>query len=278
MRVQFTGKQIIAPNLPIRQMRSVLTIEDGQLTIDPVELRAAGGTISGPLILDGRQKIPVVRTDLMLKGMKLKSILDEFGMGELTSGTFGGRIVLSGRGTSLADVLGSADGRVTVAMSGGTLSPLLVELIGLDIAEALAVAISENDRPVRIRCAVGALDARNGTLQSKAFVFDTEDSTIWIHGNVDLQHERLAVRVRADPKDASPLSANAPIAISGPLGSPNVAIDTLGTEGEGGVAEAIGKILNPVLALLPFFDLGAAEDIDCGPFTPRQENRQRGAE
>jgi hypothetical protein len=61
----------------------------------------------------------------------------------------------------------------------------------------------------------------------------------------------------------SPLSANAPIAISGPFRDPDIAIDPTGTAGEG-LFDRIISLADPILALLPVVDLGTAKDRDCG--------------
>lgn len=263
MRVDFSGEEIIAPNTPINGLETVLLLENGVLTLEPLELDAAGGNLAGRLVLDGSRETPRVQTWLDLKSLALKRFLGEFDMGDLTSGTIGGRVELGGSGNSLAEALGRADGRVTLAMTGGSLDPTVVELIGLDIGEALAVTLTEEKDPVQIRCMLSDMVAEDGTLKVQGLVLDTTDSLILGSGSIDLEEERLDLRVKARPKDVSLLSANAPVAITGTMRHPEIAIDTLNTEDEGGLPEAIGKIVNPILALLPFVDLGLGEDADC---------------
>ena len=91
---------------------------------------------------------------------------------------------------------------------------------------------------------------------------DTTDSTLLATGAVNFGTEKLAMTLHADPKDASPLSANAPIAITGKFRDPDLAIDPTRTAGEG-LFDRIVSLADPILALLPVVDLGTAEDRDC---------------
>lgn len=262
MDVRFTGKRIEAPSLPLEDLDAAIKLENGLLTLKPVEFGVAKGTIGGTVILDGRKEVPVVTADVLLRGLSLKPFFAETDMADLTSGRFGGRIDLEGRGRSLAEVLGAGDGRVTLAMTGGTLSPLLVELIGLDIAEALAIVVTDPSTPVGIRCAFADFTVTDGWMRTKGIVMDTTDSVLVATGAIHLGTEKLAMTINAKSKDASPLSANAPIAVTGKFSDPDIAIDPTGTAGEG-LFDRIISLADPILALLPIIDLGTAEDRDC---------------
>jgi hypothetical protein len=262
MAVEFTGKRIEAPNLPLESLDVVIHLDDGVLTLEPVTFGVAKGTIGGTLVLDGRMDTPHVRADLLLREVGLKPFFRKTDMADLTEGRFSGKFVLEGDGRSLAEVLASGDGRALLAMSGGSLSPLLVEMVGLDIAESLAVVVSDADTPVPIRCAFGAFDIREGAMRSDGIVIDTADSTIVATGAINLGTEKLSLHVHADPKDPSLLSANAPIAVSGTLKEPAVSIDPTLTAGEG-LFDTIVSLADPILALLPVVDLGTAEDRRC---------------
>lgn len=263
LEVTYSGKKIKSPSLPLEDLNAALKLEGGLLTLKPVEFGVAQGTIGGTVIFDGRKEMPQVTADLLLRGLSLKPFFAATDMADLTAGRFGGRIDLKGEGRSLAEVLGASNGRTTVAMAGGTLSPLLVELIGLDIAEALAIVVTDPGTPVSIRCAFGDFTVEDGWMRTKGLVMDTTDSTLITTGAINFGTEKLAMTIHADPKDASPLSANAPIAITGTFGDPSIAIDPTRTAGEG-LFDRIISLADPILALLPIVDLGLAEDRDCG--------------
>ena len=262
MAVDYTGRRIKAPKLPLENLKAALRLENGVLTLKPIEFGVADGTIGGTLILDGRKDMPRVTSDLLLRRLSLKPFFAVTDMADLTAGRFGGRIRLVGNGRSLAEVLGASSGETTVAMTGGSLSPLLVELIGLDIAETLAIVVSDLQTPVPIRCAFGQFKVEQGSMTTDGIVVDTSDSTLLGSGAINLGSEKIAMTIRADPKDVSPLSANAPIAVTGTFHDPEVSIDPTGTAGEG-LFDRIVSLADPILALLPVMDLGTAKDRNC---------------
>ena len=49
-------------------------------------------------------------------------------------------------GRSLAQVMGGADGRVVVAMTGGSVSSLMVALAGLQLFDALILYVTGDNR------------------------------------------------------------------------------------------------------------------------------------
>jgi AsmA family protein len=148
-------------------------------------------------------------------------------------------------------------------MTGGGLDALIVEAIGLDIAESLMVLLdslaqSEEDK-VPIRCAIVNLQLNQGIASARPVVIDTTDSKFIVDGTINLRDETLDLFLQAFPKDVSPLSFNQPLHVDGPLLSSSVNPAPGKTENE-----VLGWLLAPVDALLPFFDVGGEEDSPCG--------------
>ena len=67
----------------------------------------------------------------------------------------------------------------------GTLSHLATEAMGLDVAEALGVAIS-GDRPLPIRCGWIDLAAQNGLVRPQLAVVDNDDTELRMGDYLDL--------------------------------------------------------------------------------------------
>lgn len=271
MRVSFEGREILAPNLPLENLKTKISLDNGFLKIDPISVGLAGGTVSGILILDGREAVPAVDMDMVLRNLGLQPFFKKTKMADMTSGQIGGKIKLSGQGQSTADILATSNGRITMGMVGGSLDPLIVELMGLDVGQALLVLLTPT-APIQIRCALGDLNISSGIAKINGLVFDTTDSNIWAQGAINFQNEGLDIHLNADPKDVSLLSANAPVAVTGTFASPKIAVDPLKTSGKGGLKEKLGAIVNPILALLPFVDLGLGQDTDCQHF---EQNSQK---
>jgi hypothetical protein len=140
-------------------------------------------------------------------------------------------------------MLAAGNGDVVLGIQGGSVSGLLVEAAGLDLVEALALVI-EGDAPIGIRCGLLEAKMEDGVARFGRGLVDTTDSLLVVGGAADLGEETVDVQIEAHEKDFSLIDAAAPVRVQGPFRDPSIAI--------GGV--------DP----LPFFEMGDAEDIDCG--------------
>lgn len=263
VEARFTGEKVEAPGLPIDRLEASLKIKDGLARLEPLAFVIAQGSFAGTVELDGRHEMPRARLDMEVRRMDLHRFFAGTRFAPQTTGTLAGRIDLAGQGHSTAELLGAADGRATLMMSGGSLSALLVEAIGIDIAKALGLAISQ-DHPMAVRCLVADLDLNKGDARTRALVLDTADAVVTGQGDINLRDEKMKLRLDSHPKDASLLSARAPIHVGGTLGSPDVGVDPATEAARGGLAVALGALLTPLAALIPFLEPGLGEDQDCG--------------
>lgn len=260
--VRFTGEKVEAPGLPIDRLSARLSIDNGLARLDPLAFTIAQGTFAGTVELDGRRQMPQARLNMDIRRMDLHRFFAGTRFAPQTSGVLAGRLDLDGQGHSTAELLAGANGRATVLMAGGSLSALLVEAAGLDIAKALGLALGQ-DQPMAVRCLVADFDVKDGNAQTRALVLDTEGAVITGDGGINLRDERLGLRLTAHPKDPSPLSARAPIRVEGSLAHPTVAVDAAAETVRGGLAAVLGALLTPLAALIPFLEPGLGEDQNC---------------
>jgi uncharacterized protein involved in outer membrane biogenesis len=146
-------------------------------------------------------------------------------------------------------------------MSGGRISNLLLELVGLDAGEALSY-LFRNDRTVTLRCAVADTEVKDGVVISRATVIDTSDTNVKVDGQVDLRDESLDLTVHPLPKDYSLLSLRSPLHVTGRLKTPTVRPDKELLI-RGGVAAVLGVVATPLAAIIPLIENGPGDDADC---------------
>jgi uncharacterized protein involved in outer membrane biogenesis len=158
-------------------------------------------------------------------------------------------------------MLGNGDGELGMAVTGGGISNLLIELVGLDASESLGFLI-RGDKPTRLRCAIARFDILHGLATSQGLVIDTDDTRIDGSGTIDFGSEQLNLVFKPHPKDISLFAARSPLMIKGTFAKPGFGVDKPALIGRLGAAIGLG-LLNPLAALIPLIETGTGTDADC---------------
>ncbi|MFC5302558.1 AsmA family protein [Azospira restricta] len=259
---------------PIAPLRARLTLAGGRLTLADIDARSARGRLSGTLAVDASQPRPQWRADLGWDGVRLDRWLkaaqaadddirrrgDEAPPPWFT-GTLHGRTRLVGHGRSSAELLASLDGRASLSVRDGSLSHLLLEGLGLDVAQGLGLLLRGDDRQP-VQCAVIDLEAKRGRVTPRVAVIATPVTVVMVDGSIDFARERLDLRVAAKPQNVSPLTLRSPFHVRGSFADPELAPATAPIAAR--AAGALGlALLNPLAAILPFIDPGERDPAAC---------------
>ncbi|HET7203990.1 MAG TPA: AsmA family protein [Steroidobacteraceae bacterium] len=261
--------EVDAGKWPIQSLAFRLRLRDGLLEVEPVDLGFAGGRIAGDVRLDAREPRINAGANLALRSIDLEQVWPN--MKPPNVGRINGHIDLRGRGNSVADMLATSDGAVQLGMGRGRFSNLLLELAGLDVAESLKFLLGK-DKTVALRCAYGDFAVEGGKVQTQSLVFDTTDTVMFGEGTVNLEHEALALELRPEPKDFSPVSLRGPLQIDGTLKDPKFRPEAKSLVGRAAVAAALYAITPPA-ALLALIETGPGENVDC--FTGKEQDAAR---
>lgn len=260
--VTLDAAQVSAPPLPIDALSGHLTLENGLAKLQPLTLQAAGGRIESFVSLDASRDPIVTDAQIALHGLQLPKLFPQAELVGNSSGRIGGRLALQGTGNSIARMLGSANGEVGLVMGRGRISNLLLELAGLDLAEALRFMLGR-DRIIPVRCAHADFGVTDGVMQTRQFAFDTTDTVLYADGSVNLRDETLDLVLRPQPKDKSLVSLRSPLQVSGTFKAPSVRPQT-GPLALRGIAAALLYSVAPPATLLALLETGPGEDSDCG--------------
>lgn len=264
--LQFTGASVRnLGKFPLDDLKFRLQLDDRRLQLDPLSLKAGGGTVSGRLKIDGAVQPMRAELDAQWRGLKLDELLPQTATSRSALGTLNGRARLNGQGHSFAQMLGTANGEAQLAMGRGRVSNLLIELMDLDAFEALSFLV-RGDKDITVRCAVIDAAFERGTMTPRTAIFDTTDTFVQATGRVDFAQEQLALRVTPLPKDISPLTARVPFDVTGSFAKPSLSPDKTQLAVRGGSAILLG-LLNPLAALIPLFETGPGKDADCAGLT-----------
>ena len=260
--VRWKAHRINAPSLPIDDMDAHLLLDAGLLRLEPLNFGVAQGDIRSQIRMDARSD--TIRTDakIAIRGLDLGELFPQAELTKSAIGRIGGDMTLVGTGNSIAGILGTADGDVAIGMGRGQISNLLMELAGLDIAEALKFLITK-DKTVPVRCAFGDFAVKDGMMQTRTLAFDTADTIIVGKGQINLKDETLDLEMRPRPKDRSILALRSPLVVGGTFKDPSFRPDFKRLGLRGAVAVALGSITPPA-ALLATIEVGPGEDSACG--------------
>jgi len=243
MDVSLDARKVVAPDyLPVHALFAHVVIDQGDAQVQPLKMAFGGGTIEGSLGIDARPDQPVVRTDLRAENVDLAEFFRNTRFFDTTEGRLQGRIRLAGGGKSLAAVMGSADGDITLAMAGGSISDLMVSLADLQIGSALVLYVTGDNR-IPLRCAMGRLKVTHGTVAFDRTLMDTQRSVLHFDGQLTLGDQVLKTKITAAPKKFDLLDLHAPVMIDGKLRSPSI---------------KIGRKIP-----IPTPDFGGAKDVPC---------------
>jgi uncharacterized protein involved in outer membrane biogenesis len=260
--VRWKAHRINAPALPIEDMDAHLLLEAGLLRLEPLNFGVAQGDIRSTIRMDARSDVIRTKADIAVRGLDLGELFPTAQLTQSAIGRVGGNASLTGTGNSVAGILGTADGEVMLGMGRGQVSNLLMELAGLDIAEALKFLLTK-DRTVAVRCAFGDFAVENGVMQARTLAFDTTDTIIVGEGKVSLKDETLDLELRPRPKDRSILALRSPLVVDGTFKDPSFRPDFKRLGLRGATALALGSIAPPA-ALLATIEPGPGEDSACG--------------
>ncbi len=263
--VDFTGVHVISKSLPVDDFHAHFKLKDSVLEVKPVRFGSGKGDFVAWLTINARKQPVQIDSKLEVRRIPLAVMLENastrLGQANLTEGYIGGNADLAGQGASLREMLASADGNIGIGMEGGQVSQLIIELLGLDIAESVGYLIA-GDKPVPIRCVIADFEVAKGRLEPRALVMDTDDTVVSGTGHIDLRDETLDLVLKPEPKDFSPLALRAPLTIQGTLKHPVVGVSKKGLLARGAVAALIAVVFPPAL-IAAFIEPGLGVDSQC---------------
>ena len=259
--VKFTGESIRNKELPVEHLVTHLKVDDGLLTMDPVNFAVAGGNIISRVAINARKDTPAAEAKIDFKRLQLPKLFPTIELTEDSMGLIGGTTTVTGHGKSVGALLASANGNFGLIMSGGEISKLMLDIIGLDGAGILKLLIA-GDENAKIRCAVSDFDIKKGIMTSKAFVIDTTETNIVGEGSISLVDETIDLKISPQPKNVSILSLRTPVHISGTFKDPTVYPDKM-LAVRIGSAVLLGIFATPAAALIPLIETGPGEDNNC---------------
>jgi uncharacterized protein involved in outer membrane biogenesis len=260
--VKFTGRRIIKnSSLPITDLYAHVVMTDGVLSLEPLKFGVAGGSLASDIHLDGATAPLKGRFAMQARHLKLKQLFPNFKTMQSALGEINGDASLSATGNSPAALAATSNGEVKALVTQGTVSRLLMEAAGLNVANVVYEKLFGN-RDVNINCAAADFVATDGVLDSRVFALDTDDAVINIDGHVNLRDETMDLGVHPHTKGFRVFSLRSPLYVKGTFKDPHVGVNAAALALRGGAAIGLG-LINPFAALLPLLAPSNNKPLPC---------------
>jgi len=261
-RVSYRAARVRSDTFPLRGLALDINLDNGLLRLDPLTLDLTRGRIGGAVAINARNDTPSVDLDVRLTNARLETILAAAG-DNVVRGDLTGRVRLRGVGGSVREAAANANGDIAFVTRQGEVREAFAELTGINVTRGLGLLLTEDDSTIPIRCGVASFRVDNGIARARTFVVDTETVLIQGEGYVSLRDEALDLRIQGQPKEARLIRIAAPIELQGRLRAPEVGVDAGAIAGQAGVGAALASLVAPLAAVLPFIDVGLADDANC---------------
>lgn len=261
--VRFKGRRIVRDeNLPLDDIDAHIRLQDSVLSFEPLNFGVAGGMLVNTIHIDGKGALLEADMATEVRGLQLKQLFPGAEAMDASFGKLHGDARLKGRGDSIASLLGSASGELSLAISRGTISRFLMEAAGLNVANVIFVKLF-GDEQVILECLVADFIVKDGLMRTRAFVLETEDAVVTMDGSISLKRETIDLDIRPQNKTLRIFTLRSPLYAKGSFKNPDVGVQAGPVAARAGAAVVLGVLAAPLAALVPLLNVGDAEENAC---------------
>ena len=261
--VRYHAASVRAPGLPLEKVDLHLTLDHGILKLDPVAFTFPRGEARGTVRLDARPATPVTDVDFTFSHLQVENFLPRPQGLPVMSASLEARAKLHGLGDTVHKAAGASSGVIAVAMPEGQIRKTFAELMGVNVLPGLTEYLSKDPKQTDLRCAVATFDVSNGVLKARQVVLDTDVVTLVGDGTVNLGSETIDLTLRGKSKKPRLIHVVAPFHVRGMLAAPKFSVDLKPAIAQAGAGVALGAVLSPLAAILPFLSAGGGHDANC---------------
>lgn len=250
--VQLTADALKSHGLTLSGIKIGASLKRGTLIVNPITATVEGGAVQGTLAFENTDSDPHLNTKFNVRNVGLARWFDGTSGIAAPAGKMDSTFAVDGRGKSIAAIMGSANGHVTIDARNLELTNHVAAVASGDLVMqtfSLLNPLSRHTDTTTIECAVMNFPITHGRLEHKTGIgMTTRQLHILGGGNIDLKSERIDLAV--DPKPRAGLGLNVAsiagvVRIGGTLSAPAPVADARGAATVGakvGAAIATGGL------------------------------------
>jgi len=272
--IKFSGKQILLPALALDDSIMHITLDRGDLKLDPFSFTVGGGKADVQFELRLQDNPPTLVLVKVIDQLDVGPMIEKLGYQRSAEGILDTRINLTGRGNSMAAIMATLNGSIIMTIVDGRVANTYLDLIEKYLgsnALRLLNPFEAKREFAPVNCFVNNIQIKDGMADVK-LLLDTDQTSIFGLGDVNLKTEQLNLGIKPTPKKTFGLSGVAgvsfslkelsqPFRLGGTMTHPSLAVDP------GRTALSLGKLAG-ALALGPIGLAAFFGDISVGKQDP----------
>jgi AsmA protein len=206
-----------------------LVVQGGKLRLDPLSADLPEGSLSASLSVDATATAPPVALVLHAPGLEVAPLLAAAGLPGYAAGRLEVYADLQGTGDTPHAIAAGLDGSLGLAMQNGTIDPrLLQQLLGPVLQKGNLPGLLSRAGSGDLRCFALRADMQHGVAALRALTLNSSVLSLDGSGSINLGEETLALQLRPQGRLGG-TGFVVPLRVTGPIRSPDVAINALGT-------------------------------------------------
>lgn len=230
--LDINAKLIQTADLPLENVKLVLTLNNGKLSVKPLNANLAGGTLATQLNLDGSSgKTAVLDSTVDIKNFQPSALPDL--KEKLTGGKTDIKINAKGTGKSVAAIMAGLNGNLLLTMGEGKLKSSETDMASSDVflkTYRMLNPSAGGTEDTQIKCGVAKFDIKDGIATTdKGIALATNKMNVIGSGSVNLKTEALDIGVTPQAREGVGISAGQLaelVRLGGTLANPKIVPDT----------------------------------------------------
>ncbi len=210
-----TANKIKFGKANMNDVELVVTLKDGVFNADPIKGTGGAGNINGFIRIDGNKEMPELKVDLSLLQIPTPNL----------GGKLDFDVDLTGKGKSVAELMGSLDGQILLVMRDGRIEGKIVKKLGAGM-----LSFSKEKNYTTLECGIIRVDIKDGIADFEKNLAAQLTEVTWRGGGtVDLKTEKLDAGITPKPRKGIPISVTGYLSglihVGGTLKNPKVQLD-----------------------------------------------------
>jgi hypothetical protein len=269
--LKIRDKQVLLRAMAFNDVIADVLLKNGNLEIKPFTFTIGGGKADVRFALQSQKTPPELDVTLDINQLGIGPMLDQLGYQRSMEGSLDADFNLAGAGNSIAALMAGLNGNIRTTMSNGQVSSEYLDLLEKYLGGGILRIINpfeDKRESAPVNCFVNNIEIKDGLADVK-LLLDTDRTSIFVAGNIDLKTEKLDLGIKPAPKKGAmpaDISFNLrdfsqPFEIGGTLAKPSLALDP------GRTAFVIAKMAG-ALALGPIGWAAFFVDVSLGKKDP----------